>query len=104
MPHRTKYYCAAQSPPVIYGSPRFDYAAGGDAMDAMTTLRASELANLLVEVLPADGEAMGLVRAKGRVRRKYDCTNMQFEEALCLAAGGGKIKRVFGCAMLARNV
>ena len=48
-------------------------------MDAMTALPASELASLLVEVLPADGEAMGLVCAKGRMRRKCHCTNMQFD-------------------------
>ena len=59
-------------------------------MDAMTRLRTSELASLLVEVLPADSEAMGLVRAKGRVRRKYDCTNMQFEEALCSPPPAGR--------------
>jgi hypothetical protein len=73
-------------------------------MDAMTTPQTSELASLLVEVLPADGEAMGLVCAKGRMRRKCHCTNMQFEQALCLAAAGGNIKRVFGGAMLARDV
>ena len=72
-------------------------------MDAMTALRTSEFASLLVEVLPADGEAMGLVCVKGRMRRKCQCTNMQFEQALCLAAAAGKIKRVFGGAMLARN-
>jgi hypothetical protein len=70
----------------------------------MTALRTSELASLLVEVLPADGAAMGLVCAKGRIRRKYHCTNVQFEQALCLAAAGRRIKRVFGGAMLARDV
>ena len=69
----------------------------------MTALRTSELASLLVEVLPADGEAMRLVCAKGRMHQNYPCTNVQFEQALCLAAGG-KIKRVFGGAMLARDV
>ena len=70
----------------------------------MTALRTSELASLLVEVLPANGEAMGLVCTKGRIRQSYHCTNVQFEQALCLAAAGGKIKRVFGGAMLARDV
>ena len=69
----------------------------------MTGLRTSELASLLVEVLPANGEAMGLVCAKGRMRQNYHCTNVQFEQALCLAAASGKIKRVFGGAMLARD-
>ena len=49
-------------------------------MDTMTALRTSELASLLVEVLPADGEAMGLVRAKGRMHQKYHWTNVQFEQ------------------------
>ena len=46
---------------------------------------------------------MGLVCAKGRMRQKYDCTNVQVQQALCLAAAGGKIKRVFSGAMLARD-
>ena len=46
---------------------------------------------------------MGLVCAKGRMRQKYRCTNVQFEQALCLAAAGGKIRRIFGGAMLARG-
>ena len=70
----------------------------------MTALRTSEFASLLVEVLPADGGTMGLVCAKGRMRQKYRCTNVQFEQALCLATAGGKIRRVFGGAMLARDV
>ena len=70
----------------------------------MTALRTSELASLLVEVLPANGEAMGLVCAKGRMRQNYHCTNVQFEQALCLAAASGKITRVFGGGMLARDV
>jgi hypothetical protein len=70
----------------------------------MTALQTSELARLLVEVLPADGETMGLGSAKGRMRQNYHCTNVQFEQALCLAAACGKIKRVFGGAMLARDV
>ena len=69
----------------------------------MTALRTSELASLLVKILPADGEAMDLVCAKGRMRQKHHCTNFQFEQALCLAAAGGNIKRVFGGAMLARD-
>ena len=67
-------------------------------------MTALELASLLVEVLPADGEAMGLVCARGRMRKKYHCTNVQFEQAPCLAAAGAKIKRVFGGVMLARAV
>ena len=67
-------------------------------------LRTSEPASLLVEVLPANGEAMGLVCAKGRMRQNYRCTNMQFEQALCLAAASGKIKRVFGGEILARAI
>ena len=70
----------------------------------MTALRTSDLVSLLVEVLPADGEAPGLVCAKRRMRQKYHCTNVQFEQVLCLAAAGGKTKRVFGGAMLARDV
>ena len=66
-------------------------------------LSRSSLAVLLDEVLPTDGEAMGLVCAKGRIRQKYHCTNVQFEQALCLAAASRKIKRVFGGAMLARD-
>jgi hypothetical protein len=70
----------------------------------MIGLRTSEIACLLVEVLPADGEAMGLVSAKGRMRQTYHCTNVQFDQALCLAAASGKITRVSGGAMLARDV
>jgi hypothetical protein len=70
----------------------------------MTALRTSELANWLVEVLPADGEATGLVCAKGRMRQYYHCTNVEFEQALCLAAANGEITRVFGGGMLARDV
>ena len=70
----------------------------------MTALRTSELASLLVKVLAEDGEAMGLVCAKDRIRQNYHCTNVEFEQALCLAAASGKIKRVFGGVMLARNV
>ena len=50
------------------------------------------------------GEGMGLVCAKDRIRQNYHCTNVEFEQALCLAAASGKIKRVFGGVMLARNV
>ena len=60
--------------------------------------------SLLVEVLPANGEAMCLVCAKGRMRQNHHCTNVQFDQALCLAAASGKITRVFGSAMLARDV
>ena len=70
----------------------------------MIGLRTSEIARLLVEVLPANGEAMGMVCAKGRMRQNYHCTNVQFDQALCLAAASGKITRVFGGAMLARDV
>lgn len=70
----------------------------------MTALRTSEFAKFLVEGLPADGGTMDLVCAKGRMRQKYRCTNVQFEQALCLAAAGGKIRRIFGGAMLARGV
>jgi hypothetical protein len=38
------------------------------------------------------------------MRQNYHWTNVQFEQALCLAAARGKIKRVFGGAMLARDV
>ena len=69
----------------------------------MTTLRTSELASLLIEVLPEDRAAMGLACVKDRIRQKYHCTNVQFEQALCLAAASGKIKRVFGGAMLVRD-
>ena len=70
----------------------------------MTTLRTSQLASLLVEVLPVDGEALGLACVKGRMHQNYHWTNVEFDQALCLAAASGKIKRVFGGAMLARNV
>ena len=70
----------------------------------MTALRTFELANLLVKVLTEDGQAMGLVRVKGRMRQNYHCTNVEFEQALCLAAASGKITRVFGGGMLARDV
>ena len=57
--------------PSSWRFPRPSHHAAGDAM---TALRTSELASLLVEVLPADGEGVTLVsgvisRSAGELRR-----------------------------------